>query len=423
MKMKMSLNQELSIQSKTGKFRYVIVAMMFMCYLVAYFDRSNVTILLADMNFLNHFDIAADKAAQGLLMTGFMVSYGIFNFVAGPVTKYFGPRKVLLFAVFSWSLLMLIMGSVNVFAVLVACRILLGLGESVMTPACSTIVQNWFPQKERVKANGIWFIGTLFAPAATVPIVIWALTSYGWSGSFFALSAIGLVPLIAMLFLLKNYPQESSFVGKAEIEHIGTQVLQKEKATAKDYTFLKDYIFWCNLAVDCTLLTFFWGLMSWIPSYLKTVLDFSWAGMGVLASLPSVAGAIAIILVSPIMDRLNLRALFILGAAIISGIFMFIAIISSERLTIGIFLALAMACVTITVPAMYTILQNRIAPRMMPVAAGFFNGIAYIYAGLAPFVIGFLVNLTGSFVSGFCFLFVNIIVAIICAIPLVKQRL
>ena len=190
------------VDCKVGKIRYIITGLLFCVFLVAFFDRQNITVLLADQDFTNAFGITEDKAAQGLLMTAFMFSYGIFNFLAGPVVKHFGPRKSLLWAIGSWSILMIVMSQVNLFWVLVACRIILGIGEAVMSPSTNILIQNWFPQKERAKANAVWFIGILLAPATAVPIVIWALNSYGWIGSFLCAGYHWMYPLLnyAILF-------------------------------------------------------------------------------------------------------------------------------------------------------------------------------------------------------------------------------
>ena len=59
----------------------------------------------------------------------------------------------------------------------------------------------------------------------------------------------------------------------------------------------------------------------------------------------------------------------------------------------------------------------------MPVATGIFNGISYTYASFIPYIIGYLVNTTGSFTAGFYFMVAQALLGLIAAIPLVKQRL
>lgn len=424
----MDLNQNTVIQperdSKVGKIRYIITGLLFCVFLVAFFDRQNITVLLADQGFTNAFGITGDKAAQGLLMTAFMFSYGIFNFLAGPVVKRFGPRKSLLWAVGSWSILMIVMGQVNLLWVLVACRIILGIGEAVMSPSTNILIQNWFPPKERAKANAVWFIGILLAPATAVPLVIWALNSYGWRGSFFVLAIIGAIPFLIMLLLLKNYPKESSVIGKAELEYIGESIKVNNQVDHKeDYSYLKDYRYWCNTVAYFALLAFYWGLVSWVPSYFKTTLGFSWKSMGVLTSLPFIAGTVGVLILSPIMDRLNKRAEFIVGGFTLGAFFLLLGLNTQEPTMIGIYIALAIACSVPVVPATWTIFQNIIKPKSMPVATGIFNGISYTYASFIPYIIGYLVNTTGSFKAGFYFMVAQAILGLIAAIPLVKQRL
>lgn len=415
---------------KKGNLRYFIIIIMFAVFLTAYFDRLNVTVLLADPNFTDTFGMTGDTAKQGLLMSVFMFSYGICNFMAGPAVKRFGPRGTLLFATLSWIVLMLVMGSVNAFAVLILCRVILGVGEAVMTPACNVIVQRWFPQQERSRANSIWFLGVLLAPAIAVPLVIWALNAFAWRGSFYTLAVIGLIPLILIFIFVKNFPQELRLLKKAELEYINNPLPVKEKengpaanVTQKSANWAKDYRFWFTLATSCCIVAFFWGLAAWVPSYFKVTLGFSWKSMGALASLPYIAGTVAVLTLSPIMDRLNLRGIFIMVGYVLGAISLFASMFSQNNLTVAILIALAIAFSIPGGPATYTIIQNLVPAQNLAVAAGVFNGVGYMYASLAPYIIGLLNTATGSFSAGFYFLIANAVVGAFCAIPLVKQRL
>ncbi len=132
-----------------GKKRYWIAGFCFLAYVVAFMDRSNIGVLIADRGFTNALGIANDKSAQGSLMSVFLVSYGVTCFLAGPFVQRFGAKKTLIAGLFCWAVLMAIMGAVPSLRIMLICRGLLGVGESVLGPAVASLVQAWFPKNEK----------------------------------------------------------------------------------------------------------------------------------------------------------------------------------------------------------------------------------------------------------------------------------
>ena len=60
----------------------------------------------------------------------------------------------------------------------------------------------------------------------------------------------------------------------------------------------------------------------------------------------------------------------------------------------------------ISTPAGWSLLQQIVPAKAVGAGAGMMNGIANAISGLAPFVIGFLIGATGSYVSGLMYLVV-----------------
>ena len=48
--------------------------------------------------------------------------------------------------------------------------------------------------------------------------------------------------------------------------------------------------------------------------------------MGTLASLPFIAGTVGVLILSPIMDRLNKRAIFIVGGFVLGAFFLLLGV-------------------------------------------------------------------------------------------------
>ncbi len=105
----------------------------------------------------------------GMMMTVFLAAYGIANVVLSPLGDYLGPRKAMMLCILIWTIALMIGGVATSFALIIICRILLGIGEGFYYPLQSVFIKNWFPKQERGRANAAWIVGQSVAPAIAMP--------------------------------------------------------------------------------------------------------------------------------------------------------------------------------------------------------------------------------------------------------------
>ncbi|MFZ5644729.1 MAG: MFS transporter [Bacillota bacterium] len=415
---------------KAGYIRWTILVVMFLIFIVAYIDRANTIVLVADTAFTDAFGITGDRATQGLLMTSFLLVYGICNVLVGPVVDRLGARKALVFSAFSWAAILGFMGAVSALPLLLLGRGLLGVGESPMGPANGRIIQGWFPIQERGKANSVWFVGILLAPAVAMPFIAWLISAFGWRGSFFALALVGLIPAFLVLLYLYNSPQEHPRISKAELEYI-TVNLEVEKASKADqsdkasidFSWLKNGYYWLIVLGFSMFNVFCWGISSWIPVYLKTTLGFSWMAMGWMSALPYLLGTVAVLSVGYFVDRTNKRAPFVFIGLIAGGIFTYLGTNAQSSVAATVLISCAMAAVWTSGPSWFTMLMNTVPSKGMASAYGLMNGIGFFFAAFSPVLLGWMANnLAGGFKSGFIFMILALVLAAIVVIPLMKRR-
>jgi sugar phosphate permease len=415
------------VKSKKGMLRAWILLAVFLIYVVAFFDRANIIVLIANFTFTNDLGITNDKSAQGMLMTVFLLLYGVSCFFAGPVVHRFGPRKTLSAAIIIWGVLMGIMGAAGSFAVMVAGRALLGLGEAVVGPAVSKTIQTWFSPRERSKANGVWYVGIMLAPVIAVPLVVWFVSTIGWRGSFFALGLMGLIPALVTWYAVRDIPSTHPKVGKEELEQImvGREEEGKaiEEAAKGDFGFLRQGSFWYLTIMYGMINCVMWGLSTWLPTYFMTTLGFSWKAMGILAAMPYVCAAVCVIGLTPFMDKLNLRSPFVIILALGVAISIICAMMVKNSYGVVLIFCITMALAAPTNPALFSMLQNSVKPNQISLATGFFNGFSYAFAAIAPILMGAMYNATGSLHSGFYFMSAAAVIGALVTIPLLKKRL
>ena len=139
----------------------------------------------------------------------------------------------------------------------VGARVLLGVGETVNTPAAVKTVATWFPEERRSLAIGVMNMAPNFG-AVAAPLLVPALAAgVGWRAAFLITGAAGLVWLVAWAVLWRAVPKSPT------------------PATDRPADPAAGFAFWLGLARDrsawavalAKLLTdaVWWFLLFWSP--------------------------------------------------------------------------------------------------------------------------------------------------------------
>ncbi|MDR2826231.1 MAG: MFS transporter, partial [Deltaproteobacteria bacterium] len=200
----------------TFQYRFVVVLVLFVGIAVAYMDRVNVSVLAANQAFLTDMGIKGDPVSIGMIMSVFLVFYGLANFLVSKFNRIMGARKAMMLSIAMWMLSLLVGGLAPSFAVMLLARVILGMGEGFYYPLQSVIVKQWIPPKERGKANAAWSIGQSLAPALAMPALSYIIALWGWRESFHALLPITALPLFMLAYLVTDTPEENKRVGAEE---------------------------------------------------------------------------------------------------------------------------------------------------------------------------------------------------------------
>ena len=395
------------------KQRFILVFILLITLLVAYLDRVNVSVLLADNNFLMDMGIKGQPVQMGLLMTLFLIAYGIANVFLSPLGDILGPRKAMCLSILLWGASLAIGGLAVTFTTMLVARVILGIGEGMHWPMQSKYVKNWFPPSERGKANAVWVVGLMAGPAITMPFLTWAVQSYGWRASFFMLVALGLVPLLSLWFLTTDYPRQNSRVNKAELDFIeaGQKAEQELEAQAGHTSlwdnmkvFIFNYRFWLVTIYYFCLASTFWGTLAWLPSYLKTARGFSWAAMGALSSLPYVLGIVSVLASGYIADKIGRRAPLCVVSMLGTAAGIYFGAHAADNTTAALLLSLGIASIGLGIAPTWAIVQQIVPGKAIGAGAGMMNGLSNGGSAFAPVLIGFFISMTGSYIGGLMFL-------------------
>ena len=408
----MQQTREMTAEIPTHK-RIMIIAILFLTIFIAYIDRVNVSVLVVDNNFLTDMGIIGQPVQMGMLMSTFLIAYGVGNFLLSPIGDYLGPRKAMSLAILFWALSLYLSGFASLFSIMIACRIILGLGEGLHYPMQSKYVKNWFPPQERGKANTCWLLGQSAAPAIAMPLITWMIHAMNWRMSFFILATAGLVPLVLLWFCTTDFPRQHKGVNKLELDYIEEGLKKENEIESKlgKTTFwenIKLYIFnyrvWLMVLYWCCNNSIWWGMMAWLPSYLKVVKGFTLAQMGALASLPFILSMLIKCIAGFFVDKVGRGAPFLIGAMLCSAAGVYFGAYAEDRYVSTILISFGIGAISIGTPAAFTVLQKMVPTRAVGGASGLMNGVANVVSGFAPMIIGVFIGFTGSYSGGLMFI-------------------
>ncbi len=186
------------------RWRWGVVWLLFLATLINYMDRqalySTSDALLAEFVPANPGD---DPEAIGKLRNelyarvnfAFGMSFALFQVVAGFLIDRYSLRWLYVGAIVVWSAAGVLTGFLPAGAVaaLMACRVLLGIGEAFNWPCAVACIRRVIPRESRGLANGIFHSGASLGAVAT-PLVAAALLGpdgAGWRNVFVVVGAVG----------------------------------------------------------------------------------------------------------------------------------------------------------------------------------------------------------------------------------------
>ena len=302
-------------------------------------------------------DLDADLSELQWIVTGYALTFAALMLVGGKLADAYGRRLIFVVGIAVFTVASLLCGLAGSGEMLIAARVLQGVGAALMNPATLSIIAATFPPRERGTAIGIW-AGVSALALAIGPLVGGLITEHlDWSWIFFvnvpvgilgiaasylfidesrdetharldlpglATSAIGLFALTYGLIEANSYGWSSTrIVGSFVLAGVSLLAFLQLERRQRDpmlplELFRSGTYTGANLVVLLVALAMF-GVFFFVSLYLQNILGYSAVQTGA-AFLPL---TILIILVAPIAgktsDRIGSRGLMTAGMILIAA--------------------------------------------------------------------------------------------------------
>jgi MFS family permease len=257
-------------------------------------------------------DFSLSDGSMGMLMSVALFASAAGGLLFGRLADRIGRVRAMTWSIILYSVATGGMATSMSFTMLVFWRVLVGLGMGGEWSCGSVLVAETWPAKHRAKAIGLmqsgWALGALAAAGLSALI----LEQHGWRILF----VIGVFPALIALWIRRTVDEPEMW-----------EQLKAEAPTARPSDLFRGELAKKTLvatAVASSVLVAYWGLMTWLPSFLATPVEQGGAGMTItrsalwmiLVQTGAFAGYVTFGLIADRIGRRPAFSFFMVGALV-----------------------------------------------------------------------------------------------------------
>jgi len=406
---------------KTGRklllsHRWLLVApAMLLLWVVGQIDKTHISLIIADRDFLRDLNLGGHNAELGGLMTTFFMGYGIAIFLWGFIVDRVGPKWSAIAGTVCWAAVLYLSSRVGGIQEYLIIRFLLGLAEGNLWPVCNALTNRWFPIREHSRIQAFWVMGSTLGTAAGVPVVTGLMLASGWRGALAALAVLSLLPLVLFAFV-SNTPEESRRLSREEREEIEAGRAAGGRAVRLNLRQLPgSRAFWLIVACQVVSATSLYTLIQWIPSYFTLYRGMPFPRMAGWVTIGYLVATGLTLLGGWVADRTMKRAL---TGAWTCVIFALVVAPAAELLSprwSAVVLPALISHAAILAALNGALMHTLVRPEAIARGTGIYVGIGNFLSSAGPFVFGLLINyLGGEYWGGFVYLSLLSVVGVLC---------
>ena len=249
-------------------YRWVIVLLLFTATTINYLDRQIIGLLKPILEI----EFSWTETDFAHIVMAFQAAYAVGLLGFGWFIDKVGTKAGYSITIIWWS----VAGMLHAFARSAfgfgVARVALGLGEAGNYPAAVKTVAEWFPQKERSLATGLFNAGTSIGVVVALFLTPWILSRYGWQEVFWITGALGFVWLIFWL-MFYEVPAKQKRLNPDEYAYIvsGQESKTDDKTPVKWFKLFTLPQTWALIAGKGLIDPIYWFFLFWLPSYFSSI--------------------------------------------------------------------------------------------------------------------------------------------------------
>jgi len=404
--------------------RWKIFVLMLFLISINYIDRASLSVAMPLIS--KEFDL--DPALQGLILSSFFWTYALMQVPGGMLADRFKPRIVIASATIFWGGFQAIAAVAANWPVLLLTRLGLGASEAPIYPAGGKLNAIWMTQTERGRGATLLDGGAPLGAALGSIVIAWLIATFNSWRIAFVIAGVGtmLCGLLAWYYI-RNAPRQHPSINEAEARYIEQSHALEDAGTPVSRggswtSYFRYRSVWCMCLGWMFFNVTFYGLLTWMPTYLFKVHNFDIKTLGGASFIIFFSGFVGELVGGWIGDfwrsrggtpNLVFRTLFGISAILATISIFFVAYVTDP---VAVVVLLSATLFFLRWCGMYWAIPSALAGREK---SGFLGGCMNLGGNIAgiltPLIVGFIVQATGSYFLALMFFAAAGVALLICS--------
>ena len=407
------------------KVTWRLIPFLLVCYIIAYLDRVNVGFAKLQMqNALGFSDVV-----YGLGAGMFFIGYFIFEVPSNIILHRVGARRWIARIMVTWGLISGSMMFVQTEMQFYVMRFLLGVAEAGFFPGIILYLTYWYPAQRRGRIISLFMTGIPLAGVIGGPLSGWIMKSWDQVGGYqgwqwmFLLEALPAVFVGFMVYwYLDDRITDAKWLSESERQMLAQRIDEEDQS--KEHmpvsAVFKNKRVWVMSAIYFSLAMSLYGVSFWLPTIINGMGVKDNFSIGLLSAVPWLAGVFSMLWFGRSADKHKERRWHVVIPMLMAATGLVLSVLLASNVYLS-FAALILACMGIVsgIPLFWSLPTSFLAGAGAAAGIAAINSIANLAGFVAPYVVGWLKQVTQSTDSGMYLLAVVLLIgaAITLTIP------
>jgi ACS family tartrate transporter-like MFS transporter len=391
-------------QAIARKVAWRLAPLLMACYFVAFLDRVNVGFAALRMNA----DLGFDGTVFGFGAGIFFIGYFIFEVPSNLVLEKVGARVWIARIMLSWGLISAAMALTFSSTSFYVGRFLLGAAEAGFFPGVVLYLTYWFTAEHRARMVGLFMVAVPVSGVVGSPLSGWllgldgAFGLHGWQWLFVLEGLPSILLSVVVYVYLTDRPGEAAWLTAEERERLeGTLARERSyRDAARRYRLGEALVAPRVLLLSALyfgLVTGLYAITFWLPQMVKGFGGLSDVQVGLVAALPTLAAAVAMVVWTRHSDATQERPWHVALPAFAGAAGLCAGAVTTDPILSTLALSLALVGIYAAIATSWTLPTAFLSGTAAAGGIALVNSIGNLGGFVGPYFVGWIKTTFGSY--------------------------
>jgi MFS transporter, ACS family, tartrate transporter len=398
---------ESGLEGTLKKVSWRLIPLLFLCYIIAYIDRINISFAGLQLQKAFGVDSARYYEIYGWVSGLFFIGYFLFEVPSNLILHRIGARIWIARIMIVWGIVSSCMMFIKNPTGFYVMRFLLGAAEAGFFPGIILYLTYWFPLRDRARTVALFSTAATLSGFVNSPISGKLLQLDGFKGLagwqwLFLLEGIPAVLVgILVFFVLPDGPRKARWLSEEEKNNLVAELKKEEQISAGRKHSLSEAFtsgrIWLLCGIYFLLNMGGYGFEMWLPQIIRNLSNLGEFKIGLLNGIPYIVATILMVLNGRHSDRTGERRWHVAVSALV-GAFGFIASAHTSNIVLSLAaLALAFAGVKAMVGPFWALSTASLSGTAAAAGIAWINSVGNLGGFVGPTAVGYIKKATGSY--------------------------